>query len=232
MFVSELMKSDVIAVEPGNTLADAVRMMISRHVSGLPVVEDGKLVGIVTQGDLLRRAEIGTGEKKSSWFKAFFRPGSLANEYVHTHGRYVRDVMTASPISVTPDSSLADVADIMCERHVKRLPVLKDGKLAGIISRTDLLTVLARRLIDIAPPLTDSKIAEQIRATLAAEEWAPKSGITVKITDGVVDLEGVIISDAEGRAIRVIAETTPGVKDVRDHLVFVDPQSGMTIPLF
>ncbi len=231
MYVSDLMKCDVTTVQPDTTLADAARIMLSRHVSGLPVIEDDALVGIVTEGDLLQRAEIGTDGKMHSRLKAFFLPGSLAGEFIRTHGRYVRDVMTSAVISVTPDTPLFEAANLMCHHNIKRLPVMRDGKLLGVIGRTDLLAVLARRLIDVDDPFTDADIKSHILRILREKSWAPKSGITVRVTDGIVDLEGPVIGYDERRAVRVVAETTPGVREVRDHLFYVDPTSGMSIPL-
>jgi CBS domain-containing protein len=231
MLVSDLMKCDVTTVQPDTTLADAARIMLSRHVSGLPVLDRGVLVGIVTEGDLLQRTEIGTDGKIHSRLKAFFMPGSLAGEFIRTHGRYVRDVMTSPVISVTPDTPLFEAANIMCQHDIKRLPVLRDGKLAGVIGRTDLLAVLARRLIEVDDPFTDADIRNHILTTLREQSWAPKSGITIKVAGGIVDLEGPIISYQERRAVRVVAETTPGVREVHDNLFFVDPTSGMSIPV-
>ena len=231
MLVSNLMKCDVATVQPDTTLADAARIMLSRHLSGLPVLDRGVLVGIVTEGDLLQRAEIGTDGKMHSRLRAFFMPGSLAGEFIRTHGRYVRDVMTSPVISVTPDTPLFEAAKLMCDHDIKRLPVLRDGKLAGVIGRTDLLFVLVRRLIELDNPFTDSDIKNHILRTLREQSWAPKSGITVKVAGGIVDLEGPIISYQERRAVRVVAETTPGVREVYDHLFFVDPTSGMSIPV-
>jgi len=230
MFASDLLQSNVFTVAPDTTLADAARIMLAQHVSGLPVLEDGKLVGIVTEGDLLRRVEISTDGKPPSRLKAFFMPGTLANDYVHTHGRHVRDVMTERIVSVEPSTSLADVAELMCDRHLKRLPVLQNGKLVGIISRSDMLRVLARRLLDTAGPYTETQIKDHIVSALAQEKWAPKSGIRVTVSGNIVDLEGAVFNADEQRAVRVIAETTPGVKAVRDHLLFIDPGSGMAFP--
>jgi CBS domain-containing protein len=195
MFVSELMKYETASVAPGTTLADAARIMITQHISGLPVVEDERLVGVITEGDLMCRIEIGTDEKKRSWIKTFFLPGSVAGDYV------------------------------------KRLPVVWSDKLVGVISRSDLLCSLARHLVQTNDPFSEVDIRRHILATLDSENWAPKTGITIKVADGVVDLDGVVISDNQRRAIRVIAETTPGVNQVRDHLVFVDPTSGISIPV-
>jgi CBS domain-containing protein len=230
MFVSDLMNTNVITVEPENTLADAARIMLAQHVSGLPVLDAGRLVGVITEGDLLRRVEIDTAPREAGWFKAFVMPSRLANDYVHTHGQHVRDVMSSTPISVTPTTSLDEVADIMVTKHIKRLPVLADGKLVGVISRTDMLRALARRLIDHDDPYTETQIKEHIVATMARERWAPKSGIRINVTGKVVDLEGAVFSAAEQQAIRVIAETTPGVEEVRDHLLFIDPGSGLAFP--
>jgi CBS domain-containing protein len=230
MFVSDLMKTEIISVLPENTLADAARLMLARHVGGLPVLEAGRLVGIVTEGDLLRRVELGTAENPHNWLKTFFAPASLAKEYVHTHGRFVRDVMTADPISVTPETPLGEVADLMCTKHFKRLPVLSQHRLVGVISRTDMLAILARRLLDTGEPRTETQIKDHIITTLATEKWAPKSGIRVNVTGNSVHLEGAVFNAEEQHAIRVIAETTPGVKDVQDDLVFIDPTSGLSFP--
>jgi CBS domain-containing protein len=231
MLVSDLMKTELVTVQPDDTLADAARMMLMHHVSGLPVVEAGKLAGIITEGDLLRRVEIGTAGKAHGWLKAFFLPGSLANEYVRTHGRYVRDAMKPSPMTVTSDTDLSDVADLMCKMRFKRLPVVDEGRLVGVIGRTDLLRVLARQLIDTRDPYAETDVRDHILNTLARERWAHRSGIRVHVSGNIVGLEGMVFSPEEQRAVRVIAETTPGVTEVHDNLVLVDPASSMTIPV-
>jgi CBS domain-containing protein len=231
MIVADVAEGPVCYVEPETTLADAARIMLAQRVSGLPVLENGGLCGVVTEGDLLRRAEIGTDRARHGWFKTFFMPASLAKTYVHTHGRFVRDVMTADPVTVTRDTPLATAAELMCTHHIKRLPVMEGAKLVGVISRTDLLRVLARKLIELTAPLSEAQIKQHIMQTLAQERWAPKTGIEVKVTGSVVDLEGTIFSVDEQSAVRVIAETTPGVTEVHDHLVFIDPTSGMSFPL-
>jgi CBS domain-containing protein len=228
MFVSDLMNTQIFSVGPDDSLAEAARIMLTRHVGGLPVMESGRLIGIVTQGDLLRRVEIGTAERQQGWFKAFFMPASLANEYVHTHGRHVSDVMTRDPLAVTPATALSEAADLMCAKHFKCLPVVVDGELVGMLSRTDLLTVLARRLLNHYDPYTESEIRTHILDSLAHERWAPKAGIRVNVTGNEVTLEGTIYNADEQRAVRIIAETTPGVKVVHDHLILVDPASGMS----
>jgi CBS domain-containing protein len=231
MMASDLMTKDVMTVLPETSLADAARMMLARHVSGLPVVNaKGELVGMLTEGDLLRRTELGTDGGQPSWVKTFLMPSALASDYVRTHGRRVGEVMSETPATVSPSTSLTAVADVMRKKHFKRLPVVEDGRLVGVISRADLLGALEMKLIARAPGVhSDKAIADHILAELASERWAPQSGIRVHVADSVVELEGVIFSDAERQAVRVIAENAPGVTAVNDHLVYVDPGSGMAI---
>jgi CBS domain-containing protein len=231
MIVADLMTKNPVTVLPETSLADAARMMLANRISGLPVLDAaGTLVGVVTEGDLLRRPELGTDGEPPSWLKTFLVPAALAADYVRTHGRHVSEVMTASPLSVTPETSLSAVAEIMRRKRIKRLPVLENGALVGVISRANLLGALARRLIETGEAPTDKAIGDYIGAELARERWAPKTGIRIGVHGRAVTLEGVIFSDEEHRAVRVIAENAPGVKEIHDHLMFVDPGSGMAFP--
>lgn len=231
MNVSELMSKITISVQPATTLADAARIMLANHVSGLPVLdEQARLVGIVTEGDLLRRAELGTDGKPAGWLAAFLLPSRAASDYVLTHSRHVSGVMTHNPVFVAPETALAEVAELMLRKHIKRLPVLEHGALVGVISRSDLLRMLARKLIEIPEALSDAAIRAHIKSELSHAHWAPRHGIRVAVKDQVVAVEGTIFSDEERRAVLVIAENAPGVKSVRDNLTFVDPGSGMAFP--
>jgi CBS domain-containing protein len=230
MTISALMNSKVVFVSP--TLADAARIMLANHISGLPVLEnDGRLVGMITAGDLLRRTELESEGKQPSWLKAFLMPSSVAADYVATHGRHVCEVMTPNPLHVSPSTDLAEVSRLMLHKHVKRLPVLEGGKLVGIISRSDVLRALARKLIETPEVRTDEEIRTYIKTELARAPWAPKSSIKVEVKEKVVNLEGTIFSDEERQAVIVIAENAPGVKTVQDHLTYVDPGSGMAFPM-
>jgi len=231
MIAADLMTKDVVTVLPETTLADAARMMLARRVSGLPVLDAaGHLVGVVTEGDLLRRAELGTEGEPPSWLKTFLMPSKLAEDYVHTHGRHVSEVMTETPIHVAPDTAIAEVAALMETKRIKRLPVLENGALVGVISRSNLLAALSRKLIETAAKSSDDHIGDHILGELQRERWAPKSGIRVHVHQKVVTLEGVIFSDAEHKAVKVIAENAPGVAAVDDRLVYIDPGSGMAFP--
>lgn len=228
MRVADLMTSDVATVHPETPLTAAVQLMLDRHVSGLVVVDDARKVkGVVTDGDLLCRAELKTGDRERGWFAAFFTPGRLASEYVHSHGRYVSEVMTPDPITAMPATGLAEAARLMRDRKFKQLPVVSEGRLVGLLTRAGLLRALAGKLGETAAAVPPEAIKSRIENALANEKWAPRSAIQVSVEDGVVTLEGVIFSDSERQAVKVVAENTPGVKQVRDRMVFVEPASGI-----
>ncbi|HEY1857577.1 CBS domain-containing protein [Acidocella sp.] len=232
MNVAALMSTNIVSVLPSTTLADAVRIMLAHNVSGLPVLEtDGTLVGMITEGDLLRRTELESEGKQPSWLKVFLMPSSVAADYVATHGRRVCEVMTPHPMHVGPAADLAEVSRLMLHKHVKRLPVLEADRLVGIISRSDVLRALARKLIEVPEERTDEEIRTYIKNEIAHAKWAPKSSIKIEVKEKVVNLEGTIFSDEERQAVIVIAENAPGVKIVQDHLTYVDPGSGMSFPM-
>src|SRR6516164_2770080 len=136
MKVSDVMTKRVISISPETSVFVAIRLMLKHHVSGLPVIDNhGKLVGILSEGDLLRRGEIETERRRSVWLDALFGPADGAADYVHSHGLAVKDVMTRDPITVTENTTLDEVVRLMENRNVKRLPVLGDGKVIGIVSR-------------------------------------------------------------------------------------------------
>ncbi len=231
MNVSDVMTRNAISVQPRTSVTDAARIMLANHVSGLPVIdESGALVGVVTEGDLLRRAEIGTEGEQAGWLKALLQPAAVAADYVATHSRHVTGVMTHNPIFVTPDTSLAEVVQMMLRKRIKRLPVLENNKLIGVISRADLLKALTSKLIQTKEDGSDDDILAYIKGEIEKARWAPKSGMRVAVKDKVVTLEGTIFSDEERRAVITIAENAPGVKDVKDEMVFVDPGSGLAFP--
>lgn len=229
MNAGEVMSRNPIAVPAEAGLAEALRLMFDHRVSGLPVV-DGKagLVGILTEGDLLRRGEIGTAGQRSRWLDLLTMPGRLASDYVRTHTRRVGEIMTRDVVSVAEEAPLTEIVRLMERRRIKRVPVLRDGALVGIVSRADLLHAI-RRLI-VAEPETaasDETIRQHVLAELARAPWAPH-GLTVDVVDGVVTLDGVILDERMRGALRVAAENVPGVKAVADRIVWiwVEPHSG------
>jgi CBS domain-containing protein len=229
MKVKDIMTSPVISIEPDATILQAIRMMLQRHISGLPVVDgSGRLVGIVTEGDFLRRAETGTQRQRPRWLEFLMGPGRLADEYTRTHARKVGEVMTLEPVTITEDTPLEEAVHMMERRRFKRLPVVRNDQLVGIISRANLLHALASLAPEMKPQsVDDATIREQLMAELQKQSWAPTALLDVVVRNGVVELWGSITDDRERQALKVAAENIPGVKSVVDHLVWVDPTSGM-----
>jgi len=231
MIVADVMTRNVLSVSPDATIDEAARMMLERGISGLFVVDaKGDLAGIVTEGDLLRRDELGTERHRPWWLRMIVSPGRQAADFTRTHGRRVSDVMTEAVITVATDAPLEDVVEIMEENRIKRVAVVADKRIVGVVSRSDLLRALVGRSRSAAPVSTDDRtIRETIMDGLDNASWAPTTTLSVNVAGGVVDLWGTIMDEQERRAIRILAENTPGVTAVHDHLVFVEPYSGMVI---
>ena len=228
MKVSDVMTRQVITIDRSAPVGRAIRLLLQHRISGLPVVdEDGRLEGIVTEGDFLHRAETGTQRRRPRWVEFLIGPGKLAREYVQTHGRSVNDVMTQEVHTVDEDTSLEEVVRLMEKRRVKRFPVVKDGKVVGIVSRANLLRALASVAHEVsASSEDDAKIRDGFFAELERQPWAPRTSINPVVRNGIVELWGNIFDEREREALRVMAQNLPGVKGVQDHLVWVDPASG------
>lgn len=231
MNASDIMTREVVSVGPDAAIGDAIRRMLDHRISGLPVVDGGgKVVGMLTEGDLLRRGETGTERHRSRWLEFLLGAGRLADEYVRTHGRKVGEIMTEHVVSAAEDTPLAEIVQLMERHRIKRLPIFRGGNLIGIVSRADLVRALAR-LVAEEPAFAsgDDEIRQRVLSQLERAAWAPRAGITVVVKDGVVELDGVILNEKEREALRVAAENVPGVKAVRDRLVWVEPVSGTVI---
>jgi CBS domain-containing protein len=230
MKTSDVMTPRVISIEADAPTMRAVRLMLQNRISGLPVVgPKGELVGMVTEGDFLRRGEIGTQRHRSRWLELLIGPGRLADEYVHARGRKVEEVMTPQPITVTEDTPLDEVVRLMERHRIKRLPVVRKDKLVGIVTRANIMHALVSLAVETKapPPGDDAAIREQIQAECAKQSWAPMTNVVVR--DGVVELWGTITDERERQALVVAAENVPGVKTVHDHLVWIEPNSGFVI---
>jgi CBS domain-containing protein len=220
MKARDVMVSPVITVKPTASVKDVAKLFLEHRISAVPVVDDqGKLAGIVSEGDLLHRAEAGTQRHRPWWLLVLTRDDALAVDYVKEHARTVADVMTKEVITAGPDTPLHEIAAALEKYAVKRLPIVKDGQLVGIVSRANLIQAVAsdRKKLEIAP--SDAAIREKLLAHLNAQRWAHTGLINATVTDGVVDLWGISNSEAEHKAIRVAAETIPGVVAVNDHLI-------------
>ena len=237
MNVADIMTRTVISVTPETTIAEAAQLLLQHRISGLPVVDPGgAVVGIVTEGDLLRRAETGTQRRHARWLEFLIAPGRLAREYTDANARNVGEVMSEEVVSATPRDALSDVVEVMERRRVKRLPVIEAGRLVGIVSRANLVRALVQGMAKPSGTSDDSVIASdaelcgRILAEIARQPWGPRASVDVRVTDGVVELHGTIIDDRERTALQVLAEKIPGVKAVRDNLVWIEPVSGFVIP--
>jgi CBS domain-containing protein len=231
MKAADIMTLGAATIGPDTSLAEAARVMLQYGISGLPVVDiDGKLVGIVTEGDFLRRRETGTERHRPRWLEFLVGPGRLADEYVHSHGRKVNDVMTRDVVTVGEDTSVDEIVRLMERHRVKRLPVVRDGRIVGIVSRANLVHALVRVADHApAPSRSDEDIRKHILGELSRQAWAPRVGVEVMVHDGVVELWGTIFDERERQALKVAAENAPGVVAVRDHVVWVEPFSGLYV---
>ena len=231
MKVKDVMTRKVLSIESTANVLQAINSMLQNRISGLPVVnEDGVLVGMVTEGDFLRRTETATERRRPRWLEFLVGPGRLADEYVHSHARKIGDVMTPDPYTVAEETALEDVVRLMEKHRIKRLPVVRGKLLVGIISRANLLHALASLAPSAPAPLaTDGVIRERLLKELEQQKWAPIAFLNVVVKDGVVELWGSITDERERQAIVVAAQNTPGVKDVQDHMVWIEPSSGVVI---
>ncbi len=213
------MTTSVVTVTPNTTVREISALMAERRVSGLPVVnENGHLVGLVTDGDLYRRTELGTEKQSGGLLELLFQGRSDAEMFVEAHGRTARDVMTTDVIAVAPATTLRQIADLFESRGFRRVPVVKDGKVVGIVSRADVVRALA----SLPQParrseLTDRQIHDLVMAQFKKMSWGLRSEWSVIVTDGIVHLWGYVPSEVDRAALRVAAEAIPGVKAVEDH---------------
>jgi CBS domain-containing protein len=231
MIVADVMTRNCITIAPDATVEEAVNLMLSRHISGLFVVDKaGELAGVVTEGDLLRRDELGTQRNRPWWLRLLASPARQAADFTQANGRHVRDVMTEDVLSIAQDSPLEEVVAAMEKHRIKRLPVTADGKVVGVVSRADLLRALIGRARTAAPLGSDDRsIRVAILNALEAQSWTPLTTLNVTVADGVADVWGTITNEQERRGIQVVVENTPGVKAVHDHLVYIEPYTGTVI---
>jgi len=231
MIVADVMTRNCISIAPDATVEEAVNLMLSRHISGLFVVDKaGDLAGVVTEGDLLRRDELGTQRNRPWWLRLLASPAKQAADFTQANGRFVRDVMTEDVLSVAQDAPLEDVVELMEKNRIKRLPVTADGHVVGVVSRADLLRALIGRARTAEPLATDDRsIRTAILSALEAQSWAPMTTLNVTVANAVADVWGTITNEEERRAIHVVVENTPGVKTVHDHLVYIEPYTGTVI---
>jgi CBS-domain-containing membrane protein len=221
MNASDVMTAGVITIGPDADVKTAARTMLEKGISALPVIDkNGKLIGIISEGDLIRRTEAGTEAKASWWLRLLSDNETLASRFVKAHGMRVADVMSRDVITATPDTPLAEIARLLEKNRIKRVPIMKDGKPVGVVSRANLLQALAsaKSALDGAVKVSDNTLRDNIFDRLRDQPWAHPGMINVIVTGGVVDLWGTVTSEAERKALNILVTETPGVVAVNDHL--------------
>ena len=236
MKVESIMTSGIIAVSPDTLVIDAARLMLEKRISGMPVVDaSGRLVGVFTEGDLLRRTELGTDRRRGGWVEFLFGSGRRATDYTHTHGVRVEEVMTRHPLTCRAHDDLRTVIEVMIERAVKRLIVVADGRPIGIVSRADVVRAFLEAAVERAKadaPASEAETQERIRVALKTETWVPHRTMDAEVRNGRVVLSGTLTDPRQREAIHVVIEReAPGLTIV-DHMVWIEPYSGsvMEVP--
>lgn len=229
MKVGEAMNGQVRTALVGDPVSLAMQIMLGARVSGLPVVDDkGALVGILTEGDLIRRSEVGTERRRPRWLDWALGPRRLAQEYVGTHSRRVGDLMSTDVLTVEESAPLGDAVALLERHHIKRVPVTRDGSLVGILSRADLMRVFLAALPEdgVADVVSDADIQQHIHQEMLRHPWITRSAVQISVQRGAVDLDGVVTNEAMRHALRVLVENVPGVVGVTDKLTMVDTTTG------
>lgn len=224
MKAAEIMVKDVVTTGPEASVQELATLMLERRISGLPVVDgSGRLLGIVSEGDLIRRPEIDTDRVKLGWLRLLLSDEARARDFVKSHGRKAREVMTQPAISVATDAPLAEVVRLMARHRIKRLPVVDKGRLVGLVTRTDLLRAVAARQAVAPADVKDEELRARIDVMLREEDWAASAVVYVQVEKGVAQLWGTVESQEQREALILAVRGVPGVKDVQPHLGRVLP---------
>lgn len=220
MHARDIMTTPVVTATPQTGILDIVKLMLDKRISALPIVtEDGALVGLVSEGDLIRRSEIGARNYSSWWLAAIGGQARLAEDFVKTHAMKAEEIMTREVVTVTSDTPVWEIAEILEKNKIKRVPVVDDGAVVGVVSRANLLQALATQREKMAqePSQDDRALRKKVLEALEGQTWSDLSHLNVVVMDGVVHYWGIVQSTAVRQALKVAAEGVPGVKDVVDH---------------
>lgn len=228
MKAPDIMTRDVATVSPDTSVRDIAALMVEKHISGVPVLtDDGKIIGMVSESDLLHRAEVGTERKHKWWFRTFADPNAAAHEYAKAHGLKAHDVMSRYVISVRDDAELRDVADILDKQRIKRVPVVHEGRLVGIITRGDLVRALSQvQISKTAKKIDNAALHKTLHDRIRTLSWINDSYIHLTVNDGVVELWGFVVSTDQQNALLALVEETDGVSRVEDKLSLAGPLRG------
>jgi len=219
MFARDVMTTSVLTVSPDTDVTEIAKMMLEHRISAVPVLSaQGKLVGIVSEGDLINRSEAETQHRTSWWLRMASGEDDVSREYLRTHGRHAEDVMTTEVVTITPDTPLAEIAALLEKRHIKRVPVVEGGELVGIVSRANLLRGLAAWQPLAAKAMPEDRALRAALIKALGEAGLPMHMVNVMVSAGVAELWGLVDTAAQKRAARAAVESTPGVARLEDHL--------------
>lgn len=227
MKAADVMTKGVASVDPDLPLVEVAKFMLGRKVSAVPVLDQGgHLIGIISEGDLMRRSELHTEKQRSWWLRLFIGEDYLAREFVKVHGRKVRDVMTRNVITVTEGTPIEEIVSLFEEHGIKRVPVVRGKEVVGIVSRADLMRAFASQATQDAARISDSDrdIQSRILAELARQPWWHSRNCGIVVSDGVVHLWGTAETPEQREALRVVAESAAGVRGVKNHVNVVRPR--------
>lgn len=231
MNAASVMTTSLVSISPDAPISNAIALMLEKRLSGLPVVAtSGALVGMISEGDFLRRGEIGTATHRARWIEFFLSDRKLADEYIRSHGRRVSEIMTTDIVWAHPTDSLEHCVNLMLGRGIKRLPVLENGKLVGILTRADLLRAVMSQLPEGGAKPEDSQIRADVLAALCALGWVNRNTLSVAVKNGAVALSGTIFDERNRQALIVAAENVPGVTSVTENLLLIEPYMGTSFP--
>ena len=221
MKAADIMVRDVVTVKPDDDVATAIKLLSEHDVSGLPVVDDrGTVVGMISEADLARRVEIGTERHRPWWLEAITPAATLATEFAKSHGRAVHEVMSTHVVSAAEETSLSQIATLLEKHRIKRVPILRDGKLVGVVSRSNLIQAMATAHVAAGQDgPSDRTIRLELLDRLARQPWTDFGSRNVIVRDGVVHLWGLIGSSAEHEALLALAQEVPGVKRIADETI-------------
>lgn len=220
MKASDVMVRKVVTTYPQASISEVAKLLVDNDISALPVVDGaGRVIGVISEADLMRREEIGSEKTRPWWVEAVTPGATLAEEFAHSHGKRVEELMSSQVISATEDASLGEIASLLEKHRIKRVPILKNGKLVGIVSRSNLVQALASGSHKFSSAENDRMIRAEIVSRLAEQSWTDFGDRNIIVTDGVAHLWGLVGSPSERKALVALAEGVPGVTGVRDEMI-------------
>lgn len=228
MYAMKVMTRPVVTIPADATVYAAADILLGARISAAPVVDaDGKLIGIVSEADLMNRPEAGTVPGRS-WLQRLLAPEAvLARDYLRSHSHHVADVMTRDVVTAEEQTDLKEIASLMASRRIKRVPIVRDGRVVGIVSRANLLQgLLAREAHPAESSVPDDDLRDRVNQELDRHSWASDVS-NVVIENGAVHLWGQTFSPTARDAVRVAVENVPGVKRVMNNIVVLPVEAAL-----